>query len=78
MVKKIVWLLAQNRGDKGTGRPKKKSVANISQSPHKGIYFSAIKKNRVEPATTWKNLQDTLLNERTKDTKTTECMTPLT
>ena len=51
----------RGRGDRET---QEKSVANISQSPHKGLHFSAIKRNKVEPAATWKNLKDTLLNER--------------
>lgn len=64
MVKKTCLASCPEQRGQGDRETQEKSVANISQSPHKGIYFSAIKRNKVKPAATWKNLKDTLLNER--------------
>ena len=64
MVKKTCLASCPEQRGQGDRETQEKSVANVSQSPHKGIYFSATKRNKVKPTTTWKNLKDTLLNER--------------
>lgn len=64
MVKKTCLASCPEQRGQGDKETQEKSVANVSHSPHKGIYFSATKRNKVKPTTTWKNLKDTLLNER--------------